>query len=427
VSLVLIHLKRIILIILSSKVFTSGSILVVTSVITSFLNLVYHTLIGRFLGVEELGVFTTLISLGNSITAPVFCISLLLTKSISELFSSGQIDRIHPTFFLFSRRLMFISICVAAIGIVFSKHINNYFELGNVNALRLLFILLCIGSLSSLMIATIHGLHQFKESAIFRIFSAFFKTLACAIFLISFTNLDVVFLATILGELFLIIICLKKIWPFLIRRQNLKKPNVSRSDFFIQTFFATISLTVAIQSDVILVSLFFSQTETGIYAVASTLAKAAVFLSSNYVTVMFSLVAGGQHTTKENLRMIIQISFLSILCGGLASLGFLIIGDYLAYVILGKLVEGSGKLAAVVSISMVPLVLLHAFEHYFIAQGSIIVAWALVISAPIIYLSSYIFNSHILLIPIMIGVITTFIAIFCMILVVNKRRMCDYN
>jgi O-antigen/teichoic acid export membrane protein len=408
--------------VLSDRLIRSGTILTFAAIFTSFINLAFHALIGRTLTIEEYGSFQTLIAVGNSVTAPVLCISLLLTKNISKLFSSERLDCIYPTFKFFNSWLMVASLIVLSVSFCFSEEISDILNVENSNSVKLLFIVLAIGNITSLMMATMQGLQQFSYSALYRVLHAASKIFICWSLLLFFHGTVIIILvAALLGELILLLGCVLKLRNFYFMPSLGSKPLVSKPELFLKTFFATVSLSIAMQIDIILVSLFYSPAETGIYSAASTLAKAAVFLSANYVSVMFPLVSGGKLTEKQKIKILVQVSFITCLCGSLAGLGFLIFGNYLAFIILGRFDNDVGVLASTISFSLVPLALLHAFEHYFIAHDSVFVAWLLALCAPLVISSVYIFQNSLFSIPIIIGVITALVVCICIITLGRKK------
>lgn len=294
--------------------FTGSFIMVFGSNAISFLNYLYHLLMGRMLGPEFYGELVALISLIGLFSIFPVSLSLVIVKYVSaaknEKETAGLIKWLRSKGLIISFSI-FILILIISPAIAIFLHIEKLSYL----------ILIAVSFFLSIQVvinrSVLQGLLKFKETVLSIFAEIGFK------FILS---LVLIFLGyRVGGAMVALVVSIFIGWYMtnLYLRDRLEKNSTYSPDIkkmFVFSFpvlvqsFATTSIYT---SDVILVKHFFSSFDAGIYAALSTLGKIIFFGASPIASVMFPLVSQRQ-SKGEGYRNIFIYSLLgtSILAAG---------------------------------------------------------------------------------------------------------------
>lgn len=288
--------------------FTGSAVMVIGSNLVSFLNYLYHLVMGRMLGPSGYGELASLISIIGLLGVIPGSINLVIIKYVSGARDENETDKLIHWLKAKSLRIIIIfCLVVLALSPLISSFLN----------IRIFYLwLIAVSFLFSLqsMInrAILQGLLRFKEM-VFSLLTENTAKLLIGMFLVLF-GLAVggamwgIVIAALLG-LYITNLYLN------IRRKNMLKltPDIkSMLKFTIPVIIQSISTTSMYSSDVILVKHFFTSHEAGIYASLSTLGKIIFFGAGPIGSVMFPLVSL-RKSRGENYQKIFFLSFLATL------------------------------------------------------------------------------------------------------------------
>lgn len=329
-------MKRKIHAIVTNPLFSGSAIMVIGSNGVSFINYLYHLVMGRMLGPVGYGELAAIISLIGLLGIIPGSLNLVVIKHISaaqnEEDSAALISWLKTKIFLASLIFSFLVLLV-------SPFISSFLHIG-VSYLILVSTTFLFGTLSMLNRSILQGLLRFKQMVISLLIENVIK-LGVSILLV-YLGFQVG--GAIAGFVIAVILgwyITNRYLRYHSKRINIKIDFKQIFSFTIPVLVQAIALTSLYSSDLILVKHFFSPHDAGIYASLSTLGKIIFFGSGPISAVMFPLVSR-KKARGENYRKIFLYSFFATIC---LSIGILLI--YWLYPSLAiKLLFGSKYLEA---------------------------------------------------------------------------------
>lgn len=295
--------------------FSGSAIMFVGSNSVSFVNYLYHFIMGRMMGPSGYGELASLISLIGLLGMIPASLSLAVIKYIS---SAKNHDEVGGLANWLKNKIFKTSLVFFIIILVLSPTISSFLNINKTSYIILLAISLLISFQSLLNRAILQGLLMFKE-IVFSSFTENTMKLLISILLVYLGfQVSGVLLALVITAFFgwyITSLYLRKIG---LKERN-SSPDVKPMLFFtIPVLIQSISTTSIYSSDVILVKHFFSSYDAGIYAALSTLGKIIFFATGPINTVMFPLIskrkATGGPFKKIFIYSFVITSFFSVCC-----------------------------------------------------------------------------------------------------------------
>lgn len=301
-------MKARIKIIVSNPLFSGSVIMIVGSNAVSFLNYLYHLIVGRMLGPSGYGELAALISLIGLLGVIPASLSLAIIKYISS--TETEEERNNLIRWLKSKILVGSFILFVVI-LFLSPLLTSFLKISNLSYLILIAISFLFTVQSGLNRAILQGLLRFKDMVA--------SLLAENALKLSISILLIYLGFQVSGAMFALVISSLLGWyitNFYLNTNSNKGINLSPSKirsmllFTIPVAVQSIATTSLYSSDVILVKHFFTSHDAGIYASLSTLGKIIFFGSGPIGAVMFPLVS--QRSTRgQSYKRIFLYSFLT--------------------------------------------------------------------------------------------------------------------
>ena len=132
--------------------------------------------------------------------------------------------------------------------------------------------------------------------------------------------------------------------------------------------------------------MLFSPEDAGVYAAASVLGKAILYLPSGLVLALFPLVAENHAMKKSSAAMLKEVVFFTGLICGLAAITYYVLGEWIIDILFGAKYVGAGELLRWYGVAIFPMALVMVAEHFLIAKGRVLFAWLFLLMAPIQWL-----------------------------------------
>lgn len=286
-------MKNKVTMLINHPLFSGSAIMIFGSNGVSFLNYLYHLLMGRLLGPVNYGELASIISLTGLLGIVSSSLSIVIIKYIS---SSQNKDEIGGMIYWFQNKLIYISIIISIPLILFAPFISAFLHIDNFFLIILAILVFVISILSLIYRSTLQGLLQFKQF----VYSLFFENSSRL-----FIGLGLVYMGfQVLGAVSALV--LSTIFGVFISRYYVKnylgirdKPPKNIKAIILYTLPVTIqsvATTSLYSTDVLLVKHFFSSHDAGIYAALSTLGKIIFFATGPIGSVMFPQVSKMQST-----------------------------------------------------------------------------------------------------------------------------------
>lgn len=326
---------------ISNPLFSGSAIMIIGSNSVSFLNYLYHFVMGRMLGPANYGELAALISLVGLFGMVPASISLMIVKYIASAKNKQDVNNLVEWF---KAKIFPASIVFSVAMLIFSPVISTFLNIDNMSYLILIAVTFLFSLQAGFNRSILQGLLKFKEMVISVLVENSSKLIISIILVyIGFQVFGVMVALVISALIGLYMTNLYLNYSKMII--NLSPDVKSMIRFTIPVGVQTIATTSLYSSDVILVKHFFPSHEAGIYAAISTLGKIIFFGAGPISSVMFPLVSQREASGKS-YKKIFLYSFIAT--GGL-SLGILLLYYLMPHLAInllygGAYIEASGLL-----------------------------------------------------------------------------------
>lgn len=286
--------------------FAGSFIMIFGSNAVSFINYLYHLIMGRMLGPSNYGELAAIISLIGLLGIIPGSLNLVVIKYISSTTNDKEVNGLISWF---KRKIFLASLIFSFIILLTSPVISSFLHISKISYSILISVSFFFSIQSLLNRSILQGLLKFKEMVVSILAENSLK-LGISMLLIYFGfrvggAIAGIMIATVLGWYITNIFLqyhAKEINPAI----DLKKIIL----FTIPVLIQSISITSIYSADVILVKHFFSSHDAGIYAALSTLGKIIFFGAGPIGAVMFPLVSQ-RNARGENYKKIFTSSLLA--------------------------------------------------------------------------------------------------------------------
>lgn len=292
---------------ITHPLFSGSAIMIIGSNSISFLNYLYHLIMGRLLGPTNYGELASIISVIGLLGVIPLSMSIVIIKYVS---SAQDREEIGGIINWFQRKLIILSIITTIPLILFAPSIASFLHIDNVFLIILAILLFVISIISLIYRSALQGLLQFKKFVVTLLFENSAKLIITIILVyLGFQVLGAVS-ALVLSAILGVFISRYYIEDYLTIKARLSKNIKAILLYSLPVAIQSIAITSLYSTDVILVKHFFSSHDAGIYASLSTLGKIIFFGTGPIGSVMFPLVSK-RHAKGENFQKIFLYSLIS--------------------------------------------------------------------------------------------------------------------
>lgn len=348
--------------------------LTAANLFSSIINYILQIMYSRNFSVENFGIFNAVNALTLYYT---FFASPLANKIIMEVSTFSDNTEKLKAFLYFSRKNLFICICLLSIpSVMLMLGIGLCADLPVLFVLSI--VLLClIGNRYIIFQGFLQGLHLFYRLAFITFLLPIIRfTITYMLFYLGL-GIDVIF---IFAVTFQIITCILY-YVFLPKQIKIKPASCTLSvkEFSTKTFYKNFTRYILqtgiiyllfyfmMQSDTLLIKFFFSSYDTGIYSSASVFGKAIVFLSGAVTIVLFPHVAKNTADNKSSLPILLKGIFLNLLIAGSGTL-VLFIFPQMLIMFFGEKYQEAIPIIKYIGVVFLPLSMLNILFTFYLAK-----------------------------------------------------------
>ena len=388
----------------------NGLLMTVANLLGGLLGYAFQIFMGRAMGSRDFAIFSATMALTMFLSAPLGALLLFLSRKVSELIVVSGRSVLLCFYWSVLLRTGLVTV-ILLLGLVCSA---NYFaEFLKIPTVLDVYVLGLI--LAFMAVATVNA--AFFQGQMFFGLLAFLGVLSVAlklVFSLGFVKADF----GVTGGLFGVLLSVIIVWGLGVlenRRRILSstykydEPKVPASDNngtrrIVSILIANLAFVAMTQLDMVLVNKFFDSDEAGIYAAASVLGKAVLYLPGGIVTVLFPLVSEDHLRKKSSAKMLLYAVAATIFGCGAAALVYSIWGQYVVDVAFGGRYSGAGQLLGWYGWAMLPMALVMVAEYFLIAKGRVLFAWLFMIFAPLQIVAISFWHSELWMIICVLGV-----------------------
>lgn len=397
--------KKIVMELFSSKLAKSSLLLIFGIVLSGIMGYIFQIIMGRMLGVVEYASLSALLALYAILTTPLMSIMMLVSRKVSEYRATEDKEKVIHLFKKITIIASFLSLIFLGIFSSSAPLLKNYLKLENTLPIYILGALTALTIFPILNNAFMQGLQKFVWFSSLGVLNVFLKIIFASLMIIMGYGVSGAILGVLLSLTIITVLGYSILLIF-----SEKNPRKIKSDFkgmgfkeFTPIFIANLAFILMTQLDIVLVNYYFSSEESGIYAAASILGKAVMYLPSGIALAMFPMVAENNARSESSSYLLFQAVKLTALLSGLGALFYFLFGERVVLLLYGDSFAEAGHVLKYFGIAIFPMTLVMVAEHFLIAKGRVLFAYLFAAMAPFQILAIYFFHENLLTIVLIMG------------------------
>ena len=379
------------------KLARASSWLVVGGVAGGILGYLFQIIMGRMLSVSEYGIFSALMAMIVVIGAPMATLSMIISRRVSTYRSEQDNGKLGYLFYWINRKLLLIAVVLIVLVVFNIKPLQNFLLIEKSAHLYLLLIILLIAFPQAVNNAYLQGLQYFKWLSVSGVLATLLKIII-AVILIYFGLGVAGALGGVIFSTFIILIL-----TYVVLRPSLSKNNASISNTTHLLFksampvlLANVAFAVMTQIDMVLVKYYFSEQEVGIYAAASILGKAVMYLPGGIAMALFPMVAENHASGKSSAHLMFQAVGVTALLSLTGALFYYFFADSIIVLLYGNDYKEAANVLKYFGFAILPMALIMVAEHFLIAMGRVLFAYLFMVVAPLQLIAIYYYHDTLL-------------------------------
>lgn len=379
------------------KLARASSWLVVGGVAGGILGYLFQIIMGRMLSVSEYGIFSALMAMIVVIGAPMTTLSMIISRRVSTYRSEQDNGKLGYLFYWINRKLLLIAVVLIVLVVFNIKPLQNFLLIEKSAHLYLLLIILLIAFPQAVNNAYLQGLQYFKWLSVSGVLATLLKIIITVILI--YFGLGVAgALGGVIFSTFIILIL-----TYVVLRPSLSKNNASISNTTHLLFksampvlLANVAFVVMTQIDIVLVKYYFSEQEAGIYAAASILGKAVMYLPGGIAMALFPMVAENHASGKSSAHFMFQAVGVTALLSLTGALFYYFFADSIIVLLYGTDYKEAANVLKYFGFAILPMALVMVAEHFLIAMGRVLFAYLFMVVAPLQLIAIYYYHDTLL-------------------------------
>jgi O-antigen/teichoic acid export membrane protein len=368
----------------NTKLAAASAWLFVGGMVGGLLGYVFQVLMGRMLSPQEFSLFTAAMAIFTVSSAPQGALIMIISRRVSEYRFYNDSDNISHFYWWIWTRVVVFGLAIGFITFSIGPRVKSFLNAPTMNIVYLLGSLVFLASFSSINSAFFMGLQRFSWMS----FNSTLGVLLKILFSVVLVWLGYGVVGALTGTILAVIV--GGLCGYIPLRRHLVNNRAKSfySDHLsikpaVPVLIANIAFAAMTQLDIVIVNFYFSPHEAGIYAAASILGKAVLYISSGVSLSLFPMAAESHFSGQKNWPLLIQALFLTSLLSGVGALLYFFFGETIVNLFFGEKYLESGEILKLYGFAIFPMSIAMVAEHFLIAQGRVLFAYLFLLVAPI--------------------------------------------
>jgi O-antigen/teichoic acid export membrane protein len=363
------------------------------TLVGGILGYVFQILIGRMLSTSEYGLFSAIMALFAVLSAPLGTLLLVIARRVSEYNARHDAGSVRHFYFSVTTASGALGVVIMSAILLLSVQLKAYLRSPSIVPVYLLALLLFSSFFPIINEGFLQGLQRFKwlsASGMLRIvLRIMFAFLLVWLGWGVSGALSGTIVATLIG-------CAITYLPlhrvFVAARGKPFETTHLTLGPSIPVLVANSAFAVMTQLDMVLVNYYFPAHEASLYAAASVLGKAVMYLAGAIAMALFPMVAENQARDRSSSHLLVQAVTLAAALSLVGALIYLVLGERIVALFFGEDYRGAGHILRLFGFAILPMSLVTVAEYFLIAKGRVLFAYLLLLSAPVQILLIYQFH-----------------------------------
>ena len=352
--------------------FEKSSIIVfILTMTANVCNYLFQIIVGKMLSVEDYAQVNTVLAIVSVLAIPTTIITMICARYIALNYSEGKENNIISVLKVLIRMIVTIDIVMLVGAFILMKGISSLFGLYSKWYVIGAVIVAIFNLFFAITSGTLQGMKKFVPYGIQTICTSLGKLIFSVIFIIIGWNIGGVICGVLMGILLAITLGLKYMWTYI------KKSLVDRSSSYIDikeffryaigTFIAQGCVIALTNGDILLVKVYFSDTEAGLYSSAMVIGKIAMYVATAVIATLFPMVVekynNGEDTVPLFRKAMLYGGGISLICAA----GMILLGKYVIGILFGQKYLEAIQYLPSVCMFVVPLTFITILMNYLLA------------------------------------------------------------
>lgn len=394
-----------------NKLSRASALLFLGGLGSGVLGYVFQVLLGRMLSAKEYALLSAMMALFVILSVPLGTLVMVVSRKVSYYRSKNDGGSINHLYRFINIRSIVLGILFALVFVLLSEKTMIYLKVHDTFPVLLLGLLLFFSIFHYINSAFLQGFQYFKWMSVSNVLLVVFKIVfACTLVWLGF-GLTGAIGGIVISTLMISLITYGALFNSLKSGRN--KPFKSTHllvNASMPVFIANAAFAIMTQFDMVLVNYYFQAEDASLYAVASLLGKAVMFLPGGIALALFPMVAESHAQDKKSSHLLYQAISLTIFLCGAGALFYFVFAEGIISLFYGGKYQGAADILKYFGFAILPMAIIMVAEHYLIAKGMVIFAYLFIAIAPLQILAIHFYHDSLLS-------IVSVIAIFGVLLV----------
>jgi O-antigen/teichoic acid export membrane protein len=397
-------LRRRLLQFLYSRLARASALLFTSTLAGGLLGYAFQVIMGRMLTTADYGLFSALMALFMVFVTPLAALMLVISRRVSEyraLLEPGSITHFYASINL---RAAVVGAAVIAVCLLFAGHIQAYLKAPSVIPVYFLGALVFLTFLPVINDAFLQGLQSFAWLSASSTLRVLFKILFCsALVALGFG------VTGALGGTILASVAGWAVTYWALHRplaEGRGKPHGTRHLHLrpaVPILAASVAFALMTQLDMVLVNYYFEPHDAGLYAAASIIGKAVMYLPSGIAMALFPMVAENDARDQSSAHLLVQAVGLTAMLAAAGTVFYLVLGEWIIGVLYGPDYLGAGQILKYFGFAMFPMALVMVAEYFLMAKGKVLFAYLSALIAPLQVLAMSVWHGSLQTVVLIMG------------------------
>lgn len=361
------------------------------------LGYVFQVIMGRMLSTNDYGLFSAMMALFAVFSAPAGTLMMVVSRKVSAYRAKADSGSVFHFYYSVTARTAVTGAVVLGACLVFAPQVRPYLKAPSIVPVYLLGALLFFTFLPIVNDAFLQGLQKFNWLSASNMLRVLLKILfAVALVWLGFGVAGAIggtILAALIGWVITYAALRRPLgegrgMPFQTAHLSLRPA--------LPVLVANTAFAAMTQLDMVLVNYYFAAHEAGLYAAASILGKAVMYLPGGIAMALFPMVAENQARDHSSSYLFIQAVVLTGALCGFGALFYFAFGERLLVLLYGEEYRAAGPVLRYFGFAILPMALVMVAEYFLIAKGRVLFAYLFMLTAPLQILAFYLWHGSLL-------------------------------
>jgi O-antigen/teichoic acid export membrane protein len=379
------------------KLARASSWLLAGGVFGGILGYFFQIIMGRLLSVSEYGIFVSLTAILALFGALLNTLSMVVSRQVSSYRADKHKGHRTLIFYNSNQKILILAIIFASILFFTAENLQNFLHIEKEIHILLLFAILFVAFPQSVNNAFLQGMQYFKWLSLSGVLSTFIKIIISVALIYAGFGVSGALGGLLISSIIMLIMTFFIIRPTLgVRGINVAKKTRYISKQVLPVLLANIAFVIMTQIDMIMVKHFFSAQDAGIYAAASILGKAVMYLPGGISLALFPMVAEKHADGEISMDLFLQAVLITVVLCTIGSVLYYYFSDLIIFLLYGKDYQSAALILKYFGFAMFPMALIMVAEHFLIAMGRVVFAYLFMILVPLQIVAFYFYHETLL-------------------------------